>query len=30
MIDGEEYREIIEIKTGKIISYDRSEVKQLA
>lgn len=30
MIDGEEYREIVEIKTGKIISYDWSEVKQLA
>ena len=30
MIDGEEYREIVEIKTGKIIGYDWSEVKQLA
>ena len=30
MIDGEEYREIVVIKTGKIISYDWSEVKQLA
>lgn len=27
--DGETYREIIEIKTGKIIKYDWSEVKQL-
>lgn len=29
MIDGEKYREITEIKTGKIIRYDWSEVKQL-
>lgn len=29
MIDGEKYREIIDIKTGKSISYDWREVKQL-
>jgi hypothetical protein len=29
MEDGEEYREIIEIATGKPIRYDWSEVKQL-
>lgn len=29
MEDGEKYREIIDIKTGKIVSYDWSEVKQL-
>ena len=29
MDDGEELREIIDIKTGKIIRYDWSEVKQL-
>lgn len=29
MEDGEELREIIDIKTGKIIRYDWSEVKQL-
>jgi hypothetical protein len=29
MEDGEEYREIIDIKTGKIVRYDWSEVKQL-
>lgn len=29
MIDGEKYREIIEIKTDKVIKYDWSEVKQL-
>jgi hypothetical protein len=29
MEDGEEFREIIDIKTGKIIRYNWSEVKQL-
>jgi hypothetical protein len=29
MVDGDEYREIIEVKTGKIIKYDWSEVRQL-
>ena len=29
MEDGEKYREIKEIKTGKIIKYDWSEVKDL-
>lgn len=29
MEDGEELRDIIEIKTGKVIRYDWSEVKQL-
>ena len=29
MVDGEKEREIIEIKTGKIVKYDWSEVKQL-
>lgn len=29
MQDGEKYREIIEIKTGKVIKYDWSEGKQL-
>lgn len=29
MIDGEIYREIMDIKTGKVIRYDWSEVKQL-
>jgi hypothetical protein len=29
MEDGKEEREIIEIKTGKIVKYDWSEVKQL-
>jgi hypothetical protein len=29
MEDGEEFREIIEIKTGKVIRHDWSEVKQL-
>jgi hypothetical protein len=29
MEDGEEYREIVDIKTGKIIRYDWAEVKQL-
>ncbi len=29
MEDGEELRDIVDIKTGKIIRYDWSEVKQL-
>jgi len=29
MIDGEKYREIVELNTNKIIRYDWSEVKQL-
>ena len=29
MIDAEEYREIVEITTGKTVKYDWSEVKQL-
>lgn len=29
IIDGEKYREIVEIKTGKIIKYDWSKVKKL-
>ena len=29
MCDGEKYREIIDIKTGKTIRYEWSEVKQL-
>jgi hypothetical protein len=29
MEDGEELRDIIEIKTGKVVKYDWSEVKQL-
>lgn len=29
MEDGKEYREIIEIKTGKVVKYDWSEVKDL-
>ena len=29
MIDGEKYRDILEIKTDKIIRYDWDEVKQL-
>lgn len=29
MIDGEKYREIIDIKTNAIIRYDWSEVRQL-
>lgn len=29
MQDGEKYREIIELKTGNVIKYDWSEVKQL-
>lgn len=29
VIDGEKYREIVEIKTDKAIRYDWSEVKQL-
>lgn len=29
MEDGEKYREIIEIASGKVIKYDWSEVKQL-
>jgi hypothetical protein len=29
MEDGDLYREIIEIKTGKVVKYDWSEVEQL-
>ncbi len=29
MVDGDEYREIREIKTDKIVKYDYAEVKQL-
>jgi hypothetical protein len=29
MIDADKYREIVETKTGKVIKYDWSEVKQL-
>lgn len=29
MVDGEKEREIIDLKTGNIIKYDWSEVKQL-
>ena len=29
MEDGEEYREIIDIKTGNVVRYDWDEVKQL-
>lgn len=29
MADGDVYREIIEIKTDKVIKYDWSEIKQL-
>jgi hypothetical protein len=29
MEDGEHYREIIDIKTGKIVKYDWAEVEQL-
>lgn len=29
MEDGDIYREIVEIKTGKVVRYDWSEVKQL-
>jgi hypothetical protein len=29
MEDGKEFREIIEIKTGKVVKYDWKDVKQL-
>lgn len=29
MIDGEKYREIVDIKSNQVIKYDWSEVKQL-